>query len=221
MKGLSYVVVFLILYLKGNTQIFYRDISADLEITHTYTNGIPGGGVSYCDFDQDGWDDLTLATGPGENIQFYTNNQGIFELIFPLVDHNEKAQQVLWLDFDNDGDKDFYVATHQGTNRLYENQGNLRLVDITQVVGLAMNEGLSYGACWGDYNRDGRLDLYYSDRKGPLKAEQNECRLFRNNANGRFTEVTYDAGVADLGKKPFCSAFLDYNNDGWPDIYSP
>lgn len=197
----------------------YINQAPELEILHSFTGNLAGG-VSFHDFDQDGWDDLSLATGPGEQLQFYKNIDGKFTSVTPFVNHSGDAKQILWVDFDNDGDKDLYVSTFKGVNRLYENIGALELKDITSQAGLAMNDGQSYGACWGDYNRDGWLDLYYADRKGPEDQLNNECRLFMNNADGTFNDMTEFAGVSDKGKKPFCSSFMDYNKDGWPDIYT-
>ena len=202
------------------SQTFFEDVAGELSISHSYENGIPGGGVSFQDFNNDGWDDITLATGPGQPLQFYQNTGGNFQLIPPFVHHNERAMQVIWVDFDNDGDKDFYITTFDGINRLFENTGAMAFVDITDQAQLPLNSGHSYGACWGDYNRDGWLDLYYADRKGSDNAHLNECRLFKNNADGTFTETTLYARVSDVGKKPFCSAFIDFNNDNWPDIYT-
>ncbi|MFQ5447978.1 MAG: CRTAC1 family protein, partial [Saprospiraceae bacterium] len=155
-----------------------------------------------------------------EQIYFYKNVNGTFQKLDPLVPHNEEAKQVLWVDFDNDGDKDLYVATFTGTNRLYRNTGSLNFEDITVAAGLPVNEHRTFGACWGDFDRDGWLDLYYGERKYPPGSEVNENHLFRNNADGTFTEVTAVAQAGDPGKIPFCSAFLDYNNDKWPDLYT-
>jgi hypothetical protein len=218
MKKTIYLLLFMLLPLSAYLQT-YVDEAQGLEVLHNYT-GFLAGGVSFYDFDQDGWDDLSLATGPGEKLQFYRNIEGKFTLVTPFVNHTEDAKQVIWVDFDNDGDKDLYVTTFKGINRLYENIGALELIDITSQAGLAMNDGQSFGACWGDYNRDGWLDLYYADRKGPEDQLNNECRLYMNNADGTFEEMTATAGVSDKGKKPFCSSFLDYNKDGWPDIYT-
>ncbi len=198
-------------------QIF-TDVATQVGIVHSYP-GNSGGGVSFCDFTGDGLDDLTLATGDGEYIQFYENKGGTFAALPPLVPHLQEAKHVLWVDFDNDGDKDLYVATHIGPNRLYRNDGNLNFTDITAEAGLPVEDHRTFGACWGDFDRDGWLDLYFTERKWPASQFTNENRLFRNNADGTFTEVTWQAGVADADKKPFCAAFLDYDNDKWPDIY--
>ncbi|MGB0839211.1 MAG: FG-GAP-like repeat-containing protein [Chitinophagales bacterium] len=218
-KTLSILLFTLLLAPYAKAQIHFSDVSTIRGITHSYGEGVAGGGVSFCDFNQDGWDDLTLATGEGTNISFYQNNQGTFELLPPLVDHTGESKQVLWVDFDNDGDLDFYVATLNGSNKLYENTGNLNLVDITTAAGLPSNEYRHFGACWGDYNRDGWLDLYYSERIVPAMSSPNVNHLFKNNADGTFTDVTHNTAAADSGRVPFCAAFFDFNKDKWPDLY--
>lgn len=201
-----------------SAQVFFADAAADQGINHQYGLSIPGGGVSFCDFDGDGWDDITLATDTGYTIQFYQNIEGQLTLISPLIEYTGKTEQLLWVDFDNDGDKDLYMATLRDANRLYENIGNLQLVDITEQAGLPLDSSSTYGAAFGDYDRDGWLDLYYGCRTGVIP--ENRMLLFHNNADGTFTEVAWEAGVIDPGNVPFCSAFLDYNNDHWPDIYT-
>ena len=201
-------------------QLYFADAAAGVGLDYTKQTNTIGNGVSFCDFDGDGFDDITLATEAGKPIEFYRNNGGQFEKLSSLVDHTEEAKQVLWVDFDNDGDKDLYVCTFNGINRLYKQTGTLIFEDITERCGLPLEEQFSYGACWGDVDRDGWLDLYYSNRKASIYDSNNQNRLFKNNADGSFREITWEANVADQGKIPFCSAFFDVNNDQWPDIYT-
>jgi hypothetical protein len=180
-----------------------------------------GAGISAADFNNDGLDDLTLASVAGEFISFYTNDGKNFRKIEPLVSNTDEVKQILWVDFDNDSDKDLYISIYGGYNRLYENVGNLELVDITLKSGLSSDLHKGYGAIFGDYNRDGWLDLYYSSRDyDNIFSEKNTNKLFKNNADGTFTDITAESGAADIGKIPFCSIFFDYNNDDWPDIFT-
>ena len=202
-------------------QIAYDEMALEYGIEHSYFEPTTGGGVSFFDFNQDGLDDITLATEAGRELAFYLNKGDHFELINALVDNSEVAKQILWVDFDNDGDPDLYVAAFEGHNRLYENIGSLQFSEITEASGLPINMHRGYGACWGDYNRDGWLDIHFNSRKIPgVENQVNLNRLFKNNADGTFTEVTVIASVADSNKTPFCSAFIDYNNDKWPDLYT-
>lgn len=74
------------------------------------------------------------------------------------------------------------------------------------------NPAIGTGAAWGDYDRNGVLDLYVTDHMGP-------CHLYRNNGDGTFTDVAERAGVAHPGLHATSASFVDYDNDGWPDLY--
>ncbi|MFK7981641.1 MAG: FG-GAP-like repeat-containing protein [Saprospiraceae bacterium] len=84
---------------------------------------------------------------------------------------------------------------------------------------MSLEKHATYGACWGDYNRDGWLDLLYNVHN--YNGDQTGGNhLYQNNADGTFTEVTEIAAMGNENRVPFASAFLDYNNDQWPDIYT-
>lgn len=202
----------------GRGQVHFTESAEALGIDEVKTSSSIGNGVSLVDFDGDGWDDLTLGTENGKPIAFYRNTNGVFMRLPPLVDHQEEAKQVLWVDFDNDGDKDLHVSTFLGISRLYRNEGGLTFTDITAEAGLPMIPFHSYGSCWADIDRDGWLDFYTVDHNFNLQEGRNH--LFHNNGDGTFTEITGISGAADPDKLPFCSAFLDFNNDNWPDLYT-
>ncbi len=199
-------------------QINFVNQADSVGVNHSYGVGYSGGGVSLVDINNDGWDDLTLATQDGDNLQIYLNDNGHFILQPDLIDNTTQAKQVLWVDFDNDGDKDLFVACFDGVNRLYENDGNMQFTDITLSSGLPLIATPTYGACFGDYDRDGYLDLYFTYKTNYFLTNRNF--LYKNNGDGTFYEVTFSSFSADHGKSPFCSSFLDFNNDNWPDIYT-
>ncbi|PTX59728.1 putative secreted protein (Por secretion system target) [Kordia periserrulae] len=176
-----------------------------------------GGGISFCDYNNDGWDDITIATQSGDPLKIYKNNgDGTYSLETTLNPNNLSQQkQVIWVDIDNDGDKDLYISSDIDGSRLYENDGT-SLTDITTVSGLPTAAQSNFGASWGDYNNDGFLDVFLCNRGIPTPQAN---YLYKNNGDGTFTNVSATAGIDSGSHLSFCSAFFDYNNDGWQDIY--
>ncbi|MFK7746918.1 MAG: FG-GAP-like repeat-containing protein [Kordia sp.] len=176
-----------------------------------------GGGISFCDFNNDGWDDITIATQSGDPLKIYKNNgDGTYSPETTLVPNNNAQQkQVIWVDFDNDGDKDLFIAGDVDGSRLYRND-TTALTDVTITAGLPTAAQDNFGASWGDYNNDGYLDIFLCNRR--LSAPQPNY-LYKNNGDGTFTNVSASAGIDNGSHLSFCSAFFDFNNDGWQDIY--
>lgn len=176
-----------------------------------------GAGISFYDFNKDGWDDITIATQSGDPLKIYKNNgDGTFSLETTLnANNNAQQKQVIWVDIDNDGDQDLFVASDIDGSRLYRND-TTSLVDITIASGLPSAAMDNFGASWGDYDNDGNLDVFLCNR-GLSVPQQNY--LYKNNGNGTFTNVSNAAGISTGSHLSFCSAFFDYNNDGWQDIY--
>ena len=192
------------------------DNAIALGIDTTFGAGEFGGGISFVDFNEDGWDDLTFATEIGDSILFYINDQGTgFTRIPSLVDHVGFSKQVLWVDTDNDGDLDFFVCTEGGQNRLYRNDGSLTFSDITSTCGLLIQNDQSFGANFGDFDQDGDLDLFVSNRQ--LTSYGNT--FYRNDGNHTFVNITSSVGINTNMELDFCSAFFDYDNDMDLDLY--
>lgn len=197
------------------SQIAFNESSMAHGLNASFGTGFVGGGISFCDFDGDGWDDITLATEAGEPVRYFKNNLGSFtEIFLGITDFNYENKQVIWIDYDNDGDKDLYVSSHNASSRLYRNDGYLNFTDVTLASGIFTSNQMNFGASWGDYDNDGYLDVFLTYRSG---TESN--RLYHNNGNGTFSNVSNPAGISGAGHYSFCSSFLDYNNDGWQDIY--
>ncbi len=178
-----------------------------------------GTGVSFADFNGDGWDDLTFATAEGHSIFFLQNINGVMTPIPPFVNHNKASKQILWADIDNDGDKDLFVTTYgNGYNRLYENTGNMNMVDITFSAGLLVDfASLSNSATFGDFDKDGFLDLYVSNINTNPGSFTN--KLYHNNGNLTFTDVTASTGTSNGNQYTLGNAFLDIDGDNDQDLY--
>src|SRR5512145_1207808 len=129
------------------------------------------------------------------------------------------------LDFDDDGLVDLlflngapspeHLRTDPASfNRLYRNEGGGRFVDVTAGSGLSGEgaKGYPQGVAVGDYDNDGRVDVFVT--------QYGDNILYHNDGSGRFTDVTARAGVA-MSRHPLkaSAAFLDYDNDGWLDLF--
>lgn len=175
------------------------------------------------DFDNDGkldvlilrggWDDpcrLSLLRNTGTAFEDVTLESGLGEAI--------PSQSAAWGDYDNDGRLDLYVCGEsspvfrQPMNRcrLYHNEGAGKFRDLAEQAGV-LNERFAKGACWGDYDSDGHLDLYVSNYQKPN-------RLYHNNGNGTFTDLAEKLGVTEP-LDSFACWFWDYDNDGRLDIF--
>lgn len=201
-----------------NAQITYSEQSSELGVNNNSGFNALGGGVSFVDFDNDGWDDLTIASADNLPLRFYKNVNGTFVEIFPLDSPiTSRTRSTTWVDIDNDGDKDLYVTSDTGGNQLFENNGNLGLTDITLSSGLPLGNIYTYGVSWGEIDNDGFLDVFISNRRVFETTVTNY--LYKNNGDGTFTDYTEQAGIALEIELTFCSGFIDYDNDGWQDIY--
>ncbi|MCT8339966.1 FG-GAP-like repeat-containing protein [Flavobacteriaceae bacterium TK19130] len=200
------------------SQIAFQENAVALGCDNTtYGDGGFGGGISFYDFDNDGWDDITLSSQETYPIRFFKNNNGQFTEVDLGIDNTSETKTVQWVDFDNDGDNDFFVTSRLESNKLYENDGNMQFTDITESAGLTMIAYKSFGASWGDINNDGYLDLFVASREPESTVKYNH--LYRNNGDGTFTNITVASGMPEQNFISFCSAFIDYDKDGFQDIY--
>ena len=207
-------LLYIFFHFAGNAQSpVYTNVAQQLNINHTYTGTYFGGGISFCDFDSDGLDNISLPTGPGENPQFFAPD-GTPSSVENLLATAETVA-IIWADYDNDGDRDAFVANDNAPSILYRNDGNLIFTDISSTAGLIDTSYPITGACWGDYDKNGFLDLfaYQRDTLGI-----NPNLLYHNNGNGTFAEIGAAAGVS-LSTFAFAAAFFDYDGDGWEDLY--
>jgi hypothetical protein len=141
-------------------------------------------------------------------------------------------------DYDNDGDQDLVITT-VGQSRLFRNNGKGAFVDVTERAGLGGRSAFSTCALWFDYDRDGHLDLLicnyvkwtpetdvFCSTDGKTKSyctpeayRGTTSWLFRNRGNGTFQDATAAAGLFDPTSKALGVTMLDYDVDGWPDVF--
>jgi tetratricopeptide (TPR) repeat protein len=244
-------------------RVVFTDVTAQSGIAFRHFSGkrssqLPedmGSGAAWGDYDNDGWVDLIVANevGPlslseeerrtsGARARLYHNDHGTFTDATDKsgIDFHGWGMAVAWGDYDNDGNVDV-VLTAYGHNVLYHNNGNGTFTDVSSASRVGKPVGFWTGASWGDYNRDGFIDLYvtgyvkYSrteNRKGqtrydienpasinPASFPPERNLLFRNNGDGTFSEVAAEAGVTDPRGRGLSAAWADFDGDGWLDLY--
>lgn len=207
------------------------------------------GGLALLDYDNDGDVDIyflngsplpgTKVTAPPRNALF--RNDGNWR----LTDATQQAGVgdegyglgVAVGDYDNDGDQDLYLNNY-GPNVLYRNNGDGTFTDVTNHAGVAAGNQVGAGANFLDADKDGDLDLFvssyvqfsYQTHKvlhiaghrayaGPRDFPPTADRLYRNNGNGTFTDISAASGVGRYRGTGMGTVCADYDNDGDTDIY--
>jgi hypothetical protein len=177
----------------------------------------------HADFDNDGALDILLLRGAWEvprRMSLLHNRGGVFADVTLAAGLAEpiSSQAAGWADYDNDGYVDLYVAGEfdsrkpdpRNRGRLYRNRGNGTFEDVSRAAGIT-NERFGKGVAWGDYDDDGRPDLYVSNL-----GQSN--RLYHNQGDGTFVDVAEELHVTDP-IDGFACWFWDYDNDGRLDLW--
>ncbi len=124
-----------------------------------------------------------------------------------------------WTDYDRDGDLDLYVSNGAtlgaGTNALYRNDEDAGFTEVGQISGVA-DDGNGTGVVFADFDRDGWEDLFISKGGFTLTGQAN--RLFHNNRDGTFADVSVAAGLDEL-LSSYAAVAGDYDQDGYTDLY--
>ena len=221
------------LYLTDEIRLFLNEGGRFVDASHERgLAGLTGGlNLIQADYDNDGDVDVFVLRG-GWNRQGQPNSLLRNEGGARFTDATEEAgvfsshptQTASWVDFDGDGDLDLFIGNESETRgqvprirpaELYRNEGDGTFVDVAADVGLDV-VGYIKAVAWGDYDDDGRPDVYLSRFDEPNQ-------LFRNegpSAGGgwRFTDVTDAAGVSEP-RESFPTWFWDYDNDGRLDLF--
>ncbi len=187
--------------------------------------------VVRADYDNDGNLDVILLRGGWEKAMRMSLLRNLgnakFEDVTIASGMSEPiaSETAAWGDYDNDGLVDLFVGGEflppfpvgdkfqpaaRNRSRLYHNEGNGKFVDVAAKLGVAEDQ-CTKGCAWGDYDADGRLDLFVSNMNAP-------CRLFHQEPDGTFIDVAPKLKVTGP-TRGFACWFWDYNNDGHLDLY--
>ena len=177
----------------------------------------------HADFDNDGKLDILMLRGAWEvprRMSLLRNRGGRFDDVTLSAGLGEPiaTQAAGWADYDNDGHVDLYVAgefdpqrpDRRNRGRLYHNRGDGTFEDVAEAAGVT-NDRFGKGVAWGDYDDDGRPDLFVSNLGQPR-------RLYHNRGDGTFVDVAAVLGVTGP-INGFACWFWDYDNDGRLDLW--
>ncbi|MBI3474821.1 MAG: CRTAC1 family protein [Acidobacteria bacterium] len=208
-----------------------------------------GYGVAVGDFDNDGWEDVYISGFHGSAL-YHNNHDGTFTDVTSkagVANADRWGTSAAFGDYDHDGNLDLYVADYVDIDindlpkfgdgpfcqyrgipvncgprglkgdrdRLYHNNGDGTFTDVTEKLGIDPDKYYGLGVLWLDYDKDGCLDLYVANDSSP-------SLLYHNNCKGGFTETGAEAGVSysSDGREQAGMGIdvADYDRDGWPDI---
>jgi hypothetical protein len=200
------------------------------------TNGTYGLGVLVADFDNDGWPDIYVANDSAPAALYHNNKNGTFTDIgieagcaFSIDGKPQAGMGVSAGDYDRDGWLDIFKTNFSGdTSTLYHNTGKGTFDDVTFLSGIGVNtRWLGWGCGFIDFDNNGWLDIFLVNghvypEVEKLTTEAGYAQrkvLYRNLQNGRFEDVSQQAGRSIMEPSPARGcAFGDYDNDGDTDI---
>jgi tetratricopeptide (TPR) repeat protein len=207
------------------------------DVTEKSGVGVLDGTASalFADFENRGLQDLLVVCGSGP-LLFQNQGNGKFLLKRDAFHFAQSPQGTFThaavADYDGDGRLDIYFclysyyvgleqyhypapyfdAQNGPPNFLLHNEGNGSFVDHTELAGLNVeNDRFSFACAWGDFNSNGKPDLYVANDFG-------RSNLYRNDGSGKFTAVSKEAGIEDVGAG-MSACWLDFDNDGNQDVY--
>lgn len=220
--------------LKNNGNNTFEDVTIESGLY----SPAPTQTATWGDFNNDGWIDLFVAH-EGYPCQLFMNNKGKFKDVAPKYGLNVTvfAKGCVWGDINNDGYPDLYLSVLNSPNKLWLNKpgkapGERVFEDISKTAGVEQPIH-SFPTWFFDFDNDGYEDLYvsgydtkmYGDVGGDAARDMlglptlgEKPRLYHNNGNNTFTDVSTAYGVDHVNYTMGCN-FGDIDNDGWPDFY--
>jgi tetratricopeptide (TPR) repeat protein len=181
-----------------------------------------GRGTVVFDYNNDGLLDIAVTAAHAGCTLYRNNGDGTFTdvTVSSGLDQCINGFVIIAGDYDNDGFQDLFVTRlgfYYGDCSLYHNNGDGTFTNVTEQAGV-QSWGPSYTASWVDYDCDGWLDLFIGYNLGGMFDRRCQNRLFHNNGDGTFSDVTEESGLGTVFTT-IGSCWGDYNNDGYPDLF--
>lgn len=207
---------------RRSSRVLFVDRTSDVGLSNFYEPNAQGrNGISVCDFDGDGWEDLFVASEQSPQL---FRNTGVAKFMAVTTEAGfgqlSGIKSSLWFDMEGDGDEDVVFSSSRGL-LLFLNRGNG-----TFQYSSGGYPGVTTSLAAVDYNRDGFLDVVAGlDCSGPGSRERasskSGIRLYQNLGGRAFRDVTREAGL-EVAEPRCVLAVLcqDFNDDGWPDIFA-
>ncbi|HZP81332.1 MAG TPA: VCBS repeat-containing protein, partial [Chthonomonadaceae bacterium] len=244
----------------SSASALFTDVAPRAGITFTHLTGGTGkyyfientpGGCAFLDYDNDGFQDIFLvqsgSSEPAQTVKdrphcalYHNNGDGTFADVTVGSGFDRDLgymQGVTVGDYDNDGFPDIFLSGYGGNHLFHNQKGSGKFSEVTRQMGLDNAKGYATSAAFGDYDNDGRLDLYVCyyvpwtpQTNIPCKVETGldycspelydpETHHLYHNAGQRFVDVSEKAGITRFKGRGLSVAFVDYDNDGKQDIF--
>jgi tetratricopeptide (TPR) repeat protein len=204
---------------RAPTTVRFEEIAAKVGLDKT--SG--GRGTAIFDYNNDGYLDIAITAAHGGCTLYRNNGDGTFTdvSIESGMDRCINGFAIIAGDYDNDGFVDLFVSRmgfYGGDGSLYHNNGDGTFTDVTAEAGLHIWTPC-FSSSWVDYDGDGYLDLFVASNMGNTFERQASHRLFHNNGDGTFTEVTKGSGLDKPVFPIIGSAWGDFDNSGRPSLF--
>lgn len=227
---------------------FVNNIQESNQMNHFLWDSMyNGGGVATGDLNNDGLPDIVMTSTFGKDAIYINKGNMQFEDVSAKsgiqIHNNRVSSGVTLVDINQDGFLDIYISKFgfsetdgDKKNLLFINNGNLTFTESAAAYGID-NDGFAVQSSFFDYDKDGDLDLYIMNQPSnvrsvrqkeqvnlrgtgtsPFMNEKNSDRLFKNNGNNTFTDVSKEAGIENF-RYGLGLVIADMNEDGWPDVY--
>ena len=241
----------------------FQNVTSEAGIHFVHTNGAQAAnphfpettpaGCAFFDYDNDGWLDILLVQSgslvPDGTVArphcalYHNNGNGTFTDVTAgsgLDKDLGYGQGVAIGDYDNDGYEDIFITAYGGNHLFHNEKGTGKFTDVTAKMGLDKihSTGYATSAAWGDYDNDGKLDLYVcyycpwtlqtEKTCHDTQGRQDYCspevypldtHVLYHNEGGRFVDVSHASGIDKVKGRGLAVAFVDYDEDGRQDIF--